>query len=88
MWFTFGKQKIWKCNTATYGSDDWKTDHSTERAVRYEPTAGGDCPEDSGQEPWNTQTAHVKPTTCLSRKAHTPGRNGTTQVEKYHTLLC
>lgn len=45
------KTKIWKCNTATYGSDDWKTDHSTERAVRYEPTAGGDRPEDSGQEP-------------------------------------
>lgn len=45
------KTKIWKCNTATYGSDDWKTDHSTERAVCYEPTAGGDCPEDSGQEP-------------------------------------
>ena len=42
---------IWKCKTATYGRDDWKTDHSTERVVRYEPTAGGDRPEDSGQEP-------------------------------------
>lgn len=45
------KTKIWKCKTATYGRDDWKTDHRTERVVRYEPTAGGDRPEDPGQEP-------------------------------------
>lgn len=40
------KIKIWKNTRATYSSDYRETDHSTERVVSYEPTAGGCCPED------------------------------------------
>lgn len=46
-------------HSATYRSDYWKTDHSAERVVSYEPTAGGYCPKNSWQESWNTCKQHT-----------------------------
>lgn len=48
------KNKNLEKHSATYSSDYWKTDHSTESVVSYEPTAGGYCPKNSWQESWNT----------------------------------
>lgn len=53
------KMKIWRNSSATYSSDYWKTDHSTQRVICYEPTAGSYCPKYSWQESWNTKTTHI-----------------------------
>lgn len=53
------KTKIWKNNSATHSSHYWKTDHSTQRVISYEPATSCYCPKSSWQESWNTHKHHM-----------------------------